>query len=144
MPTILAGGSIWNTRSNSSSALLKTKMEDENKKLVDTMVKDSTSAVTFLIDGEFKSKDDEMSFKLLSVIAMQLLQQVRNPKLVLEAFKALLYLILDTHQKMVMDSITDSVAKAISTATKRIRDKLDITMDQLVQAAANSTEAGSS
>ena len=60
MPTILAGGSIWNTRSNSSTALLKTKMEDENKKLADTMVKDSTSVVAFLIDGKFKSEDDEI------------------------------------------------------------------------------------
>ena len=83
-----------------------------------------------------------MSFKLLSVIAMQLLQQARNLKVALEAFKALLYLMLDTHQKMVMDSITDSVAKAISTATKRIRDELDIATDQLIQAAADSTEAG--
>ena len=82
------------------------------------------------------------SFELLSIIAMQLSQQARNMKVASEAFKALSYLILDTDQKMVMDSIMDSVAKAISTATKRIRDELDIATDQLVQAVANSTEAG--
>ena len=36
----------------------------------------------------------------------------------------------------------DSIAKAISTATKRIRDELDVATDQLVQAAADATEAG--
>ena len=41
-----------------------------------------------------------------------------------------------------MDRITDFVAKAISTATKRIRDELDVATDQLVQAAADATEAG--
>ena len=63
------------------------------------MVKDPTSAATFLIGSEFKSEDNEMTFELLSIIAMQLSQQARIPKLALEAFKALSYLILDTHQK---------------------------------------------
>ena len=55
---------------------------------------------------------------------MQLSHQLRSTKLALEAFKAMSYLILNLHQKYIVVSITDSIAKAISTATKRVQDKL--------------------
>ena len=106
------------------------------------VVKDLITAVNFLIDKDFKCEDDKLSLELLSIIAMQLSQQPRSTKLALEVFKALSYLILDLHQKNVAASITDSIAKAISMATKRIRDKLVVAMDQLVLVAVESTEAG--
>ena len=65
--------------------------------------------IKFLIEKDFKCEDDELSLELLSVIAMQLLQQPRSTKLASEAFKALSYLILDLHQKNVTASITDSM-----------------------------------
>ena len=125
-----------------ASILTRTKSEDETRKQMESSIKDPISAATFLLDSDLKNEDDELSFELLSIIAMQLSQQTRPPKLASEAFKALSYLILDIHQKNFTDSITDNVAKVISTATKRICDELDATTDQLVQAAADSTEAG--
>ena len=106
------------------------------------MVKDPTTATNFLIDKDLKCEDDELSLELLSIIAMQLSQQLRSKKLALEAFKALSYLILNLHQKNVAAGITDNIAKAVSMATKRIRDELVAATDQLVIAAMESTEAG--
>ena len=54
------------------STLAKTKMEEDSKKQAETSVKDPTTALNFLIDGDFKSEDDEMTFEALGVIAMQL------------------------------------------------------------------------
>ena len=118
-----------------STALLKTKAEEENKKQTESTVKDPISAANFLMDSDLKSEDNELTFEQLSIIAMQLLQQARPPKQVSEAFKALSYLILDLHWKNTIESITDTVAKAISTVTKRVHDELDMVMDQLIQAA---------
>ena len=98
----------------------KGKRRKSSKKQTDHAVKDPTTAIKFLIDGDFKSEDDEMSFELRGVIAMQSSQQTRNPKMVSEAFKALSYLIFDTHQKNTVANITKNIAKAVSTATKRI------------------------
>ena len=111
MPSPNTGGGICNTRANMSLGLTKTKARDNFKKQMDSYVKDPISAANFLMEGDFKSEDDELSFELLSVIAMQLSQQTRSPKLVLEAFKALSYLILDIHRKHTTESITDTIAK---------------------------------
>ena len=75
--------------------------------------KDPTTAANFLIDKDLKCEDDELMLELLSIIAMQLLQQLRSTKLALEAFKALSYLILDLHQKNVTASITDSIVEIL-------------------------------
>ena len=85
------------TRANVTSSITKIKMEDENRKNDDLGVKDSASEIMFLLDSDFKSKDNVVNFKLLSAVVMQLSQQNRSPKLASEAFKALSYLILDIH-----------------------------------------------
>ena len=59
-----------------------------------------------------------------------------------EVFKALSYLIYDLHQKHIVNNITDNIAKAINTATKRIWDELVEATEQLVLAAAESKETG--
>ena len=87
------------TRASTRAALTKTKTEEELKKQADPIVKDPITAINFLMEGDFKSKDDKKSFKLLGVIAMQLSQQPRNPKMASEAFKAISYLIFNIHQK---------------------------------------------
>ena len=91
---------------------------------------------------DFKNEDDDMSLELLSIIAMQLLQQQRAPKMAAEAFKAILYLIFDLLQKQVIADTTDIIARAISVATKRICDELVEATEQLVCAAAKSNRAG--
>ena len=139
-PTTIGGSRI--TRVSTMAALTKTKMEGEPKKQEDPGVKDTLTAINFLMEGDFKSEDNEMSFKLLGVIEMQLSQQLRNLKMVSEAFKALSYLIFDIHQKNTVVSITDSIEKSVSTATKRIQDELAEATDQLVLATTKSTEAG--
>ena len=83
-----------------------------------------------------------VNFELLSAIAMQLSQQNKSPKLASEAFKALSYLILDIHRNNIIEDITDIVAKAISTTKKRVQSELDVAAEQLVQAATESTDAG--
>ena len=94
------------------------------------------------MDKDLKCKDNELTLELLSVIAMQLSQQLRSTKLASEAFKAMLYLILNLHQKNIEASITDNIVRAISMATKRVWDKLAEATDQLVLVAAESAEAG--
>ena len=117
-------------------------MEDENRKHDDLGVKDSASAIKFLLDSNFKSEDDIVNFKLLSAVAMQLSQQNRSPKLASEAFKVLSYLILNIHQQNIIEDITDIIAKAISITMKRVQGELDIAMEQLAQAVTESTDVG--
>ena len=85
MPTPITGGRIHNTRASTALALTKAKIEEEYKKQTDNYVRDVETATNFLIDGEFKNEDDDMSLELLSIIAMQLLQQQRNSKMAMEA-----------------------------------------------------------
>ena len=135
------GGGTCITRANTSSNSVKTKLEEEAKKQTDSRVEDPTSAIKFLVDSDLKSEDDDMSLELLSAIAMQLSQHPRGPKAALDAFKALAYIILDLHQKRAVEDITGTIAKAVSTATKRIQDELVEATDQLVIAVAKTTEA---
>ena len=53
--------------------LVKTKMEDKLKKQkqLGSEVKDPITVSVFLMEGDFKSEDEDMSFELLSVIVMQ-------------------------------------------------------------------------
>ena len=120
MPSPNNGNGTHSTRAMTNTALSKTKPEDNTKIISESGVRDPTSALNFLIDKEFKCKEDELTLELLSIIAMQLLQQPRSTKLALEAFKAISYLIHNLHQKFVVVSITDNVAKAISMAMKRV------------------------
>ena len=110
------------------------------KSAADTFVKDADTAMEYLIDGDFKSEDDELSFEFLSVIAMQLSQQSRlSTKQASDGFKALSYLIDDLHRKRTVEVITDVIAKAVSLATKRVRDELEAATEQLEAAVVTST-----
>ena len=133
MPSPKDGNGTHSTRATTNMALTQTKLEDVVKKPSDTTVTDPISAINFLIDKDFKCEDDKLTMELLSVIAMQLSQQLRSTKLASEAFKAMSYLILDLHQKHIVASITDNITRAISMATKRVRDELAEATDQLVQ-----------
>ena len=141
MPSPTRGGRICITGANTTLNLAKTKVEEEAKKQPESLVKDPNSAIDFLIDGDLKSKDDVMSFELLSVIMMQLSQQPRSAKSVLDTFKALAYIILDLHQKHIMADITDTITKAVSLAMKRIHNELVEGTEQLVLVAAKNNEA---
>ena len=83
-------------------------------------VTDPLSAMEYLISGDFKSEDEELTLDFLSIIAMQM---SHRPKLstfqASDSFKALAYLILDLHEKRTMEAITDVIAKAVSLAMKR-------------------------
>ena len=142
MPSPKDGNRTRSTRATTNATLTQTKPEDIAKKLSESTVKDPISAINFLTDKDLKCKDDELTLELLSMIAMQLSQQLRSTKLAPEAFKAMLYLILNLHQKNVKASITDNIARAISMAMKRVQDKLAEATDQLVLVAAESAEAG--
>jgi hypothetical protein len=122
------------------SGLIPKATEDQAKAALDTAVKDVESATEYLIKGDLKSEDDELSFEFLSIIAMQLSQQPKiTSKSASEAFKALSYLIFDLHQKRTTEAITDVIAKAVSLATKRVRDELEAATEQLVAATVSST-----
>jgi hypothetical protein len=116
-----------------------TKTKEDLAKPPEATVKDATTAMAYLIDGEFKSEDDELTPELLSVIAMQLSQQARFSKQASEAFKALSYLIFDLHQKRTVEAITDVIVKAVSVATKRVREELEEATELLTSAAVAST-----
>ena len=63
MPSPPVGAGTRNTRANMSMALLKTKVEEENKKQTASTVKDPISAANFLMDSDLKREDDELTFK---------------------------------------------------------------------------------
>ena len=86
-------------------ALNKTKAEDDHKKQAGLEVKDPATALEFLMEGDFKCEEDDMTFDLLSVISMQLSQQPRAPKYASEAFKAISYIILELHQKRKLQTL---------------------------------------
>ena len=135
------GGGTSITRANTNTNLAKTKVEEEAKKQAESLVKDVNSAIDFLIDSNLKSEDDVMFFNLLSAITMQLSQQPRSAKSALDAFKALAYIILDLHQKHIVADITDTIAKAVSSATKRTCNELVEATEQLVLVVAKNNEA---
>ena len=108
-------------------------------KSLDTAVKDATTAMAYLINEDFKSEDDKLTPELLSIIAMQLSQQSRFTKQASEAFKALSYLIFDLHQKRTVEAITDVIAKAVSLATKRVREELEEATESLTSAIVASS-----
>ena len=87
-------------------------------------VTDVNTAMEFLITGDLKAEDDEMSFEFLSVIAMQLAQQSRFSKHASDALRALSFLIHDLEKRCTVSEITDVVAKAVRIATKRVRNEL--------------------
>lgn len=134
-----SGGSLRPTRANATGLIPKGK-EEQAKTTADTSVKDVATATEYLIDGDYKSEDDELTLDFLSIIAMQLSQQTKlSAKQASEGFRALSYLIFDLHQKRTVEVITDVIAKAISVATKRVRDELDVATEQLASAVVTST-----
>jgi hypothetical protein len=121
-------------------AAIATAKDDHATATADTVVKDPATALEYLIDREFKSEDDELTLEFLGIIAMQLSQQPKlSWKQAAEAFKALSYLIIDLHRKRTVEVITDVIAKAVSLATKRVRDELEAATEQLTAAAVTST-----
>lgn len=111
--------------SKAAATAAATKAKDELNKAPESSIKDADTAMAYLITGDLKSEDDELSFESLSIIAMQLSQQPRFPQHASEAFKALSYLIHDLQQKRTIGEITDVIAKAVSAATKRVRNELE-------------------
>lgn len=100
------------------------KAKDEPAK--DTVVVDVVTATEYLVNSDFKSEDDELTFEFLSVIAMQFSQQPKlSAKKASEAFKALSYLILELHHNDTTGAITDAVARAVSQATNRVRAEME-------------------
>ena len=113
------GGSSRATRTTAPGAIATTKSKDNKVQTTEITVKDVATATEYLIDGDLKSEDDDLSFEFLSAIAMQLSQQPKlSTKKASEAFKALAYLIRDLHEKRTVAVITDVIANAISLATK--------------------------
>ena len=138
-PPHLAGVTHATRASTIAGASLKTK-DGQPKPMPETAVTDPQSATEYLINGDFKSEDDELTWDFLSAIAMQLSQR---PKLSVfqasEAFKALAYLILNLHRKHTVEAIADVVAKAVSLATKRVREELEEATEQLMLAVTTTT-----
>ena len=138
-PPHLAGVTHATRASTIAGASFKTK-DGQPKPMPETAVTDPQSATEYLINGDFKSEDDELTWDFLSAIAMQLSQR---PKLsafqASEAFKALAYLILDLHRKRTVEAIADVVAKAVSLATKRVREELEEATEQLTLAVTTTT-----
>ena len=65
-PTTVDGSQ--NTRASTMTALTKTKLEGELKKQEGPGVKDTLTIINFLMEGDFKSEDNKMSFKLLWIV----------------------------------------------------------------------------
>ena len=97
------------------------KMKEEQAiTLADTAITDVETATEYLIDTDFKSEDNELTFEFMSILAMQLSQQVKlSTKQESEGLRALSYLIFNLHQKCTVIAIMDVITKAVSVATKR-------------------------
>ena len=133
------GGVSRATRATTVGNTSKAK-EDQPKSKTESAVTDPDSAIALLVEGDYKSEDDELTLDFLSIIAMQLSQRVKLTAFqASEAFKALSYLILDLHQKRTVGVITDVIAKSVSLATKRVREELEEVTEQLTVATVAST-----
>lgn len=141
MPTPMNGGATHYTRVAMASALTKTKTEEEFRKQAETLVNDPTTAIKFLVDRDFKTEDNKMTFEFLGAIVMQISQQTRVSKYASEVFKAIAYLIINIQQKNMEAGVTDTIAKAVSEATKRVQNELLEATDQLVVVVAKTTKA---
>jgi ElaB/YqjD/DUF883 family membrane-anchored ribosome-binding protein len=135
-PLALASGTRA-TRATTPGATPKAR--DDQSRATDTAVKDVATAIEYLTVGELKSEDDDLTFEYLSIIAMQLSQQSKlSAKKASEAFKALSYLILELHRNGTIEAVTDAIAKAISLATKRVREEMEEATEMMASAAATS------
>ena len=138
-PPHLAGVTHATRASTIAGTSLRTK-EGQPKPMSETAVTDTHSAMEYLINGDLKSEDDELTWDFLSAIAMQLSQ---CSKILVfqtsEAFKVLSYVILDLHKRRTVEAITDVIAKAVSLATKRVREELDEATEQLTLVVISTT-----
>ena len=140
-PPHTAGVTHATRASTIAGASLRTKEgQPQPKPMQETAVTDTHSAMEYLINGDFKSEDDELTWEFLSIIAMQLSQRSKPSVFqTSEAFKALSYLILELHKKRTVEAITDVIAKAVSLATKRVREELEEATEQLTLAVTTTT-----
>jgi hypothetical protein len=137
MPPPATASGTRTTRATTPGATPKAK--DDQTKATDMAVKDVATAIEYLVNGDLKCEDDELSFEYLSIIAMQLSQQPKlSAKKASEAFKALSYLILELHRKGTVEAVTDAIAKAISLATKRVKEEMEEATELIASAAATS------
>ena len=125
-----------------SGGSTRAKAKDDHVKAADISVRDVATATEYLIDGDLKSEDDEITLEFLSVVAMQLSQLPKlSTKKASEAFRALSYLTFDLFQRRTDEVVTDAIAKAISLATERVRGELDDATDLLASAVVTSNNA---
>ena len=122
------------TRASTAKAAAVIVAATKAKGTLDPLVTDVNTALEYLIVGELKSEDDELSFEFLSIIAMQLSQQSRFSQPASDAFRAFSYLIHDLQQKCTVGEIMDTITKAVSAATKRVQNELE-EATELVSAA---------
>ena len=124
---------------SAAKAAATNKAKEELDKVVVSSITDVDTAMEYLIAGDLKTEDEELTLEYLSVIAMQLSQQIRFTKQASDAFKAFSYLIFDLQQKRTVGEITDVIAKAGSTATKRVRNELEETTELIAALAITTT-----
>ncbi|KAF8800093.1 hypothetical protein BYT27DRAFT_7263233 [Phlegmacium glaucopus] len=108
-----------------------TKSRADPTKNTDMEVTDAHTAKLFLINGDFKHEDTEMSMEVLSMTAMQLSRQTKTLKHATEALKALAFLITDIHLQNTTEIILEMVAKSVNVVTKRIRTEITDMVEQL-------------
>lgn len=141
-PPVIGGSSRATRATILSAANLKTK--EEQAQAIQAMlavIKDVALATDYLLNGDLKNEDEELTLETLGGIALQLSQQSRFTRQASDAFKALAYLILDLQRKQTVNSITDVIAKAVNVATKRVQKELDEVSDLILSMAVTSNNA---
>ncbi|KAF8799539.1 hypothetical protein BYT27DRAFT_7120539 [Phlegmacium glaucopus] len=98
-------------------------------------ITDVTTARNFLANGELDQDNAALTIETLSVITMHLLQQTKSPKFNSDTFRALSFLISDTHQRSTPDVISDLIGESIQLATKHVKKELEEVVEQMTTVA---------
>ncbi|KAF8809274.1 hypothetical protein BYT27DRAFT_7222518 [Phlegmacium glaucopus] len=92
---------------------------------------DAITARNFLASGEINQANAVMTMETLSIITMQLSRQTKSPKFNSDTFRALSFLISNTHQRSTTDIMSDLIGESIQMATKHAKKELEEVMEQI-------------
>jgi hypothetical protein len=110
-------------------------MREEIIKTTGMEVKDAKTARAYLMNGAYVIEGAETNLEMLSTVALQLSQMQKLPKSMMEAFRALAFLIDEAHQKQLVGMMLDLVEKSLNTVLGSAKSDMEEAMGNLLSAA---------
>jgi hypothetical protein len=115
------------------------KMQEEITKSAGMEVKDAETVRAYLMNGAYVIEGAETNLEMLSTVVLQLSQMQKLPKSVMEAFRALAFLIDEAHQKQLVGMMSDLVEKSLNTVLGSAKLDMEEATCNLRSAAISAT-----